>query len=96
MFVNASLAFSKTRALILARQLLSKGQRMSSYLSMDATAPLTALKFSTRSGSGKETDLCFQLNQKEGASAPWRSQAHAEQSLMSVLVIRRLGLHTAN
>jgi hypothetical protein len=36
---------------------------------MDADAPLSAMKFSMRRGTGKVNELCFHLNQKERPSA---------------------------
>jgi hypothetical protein len=69
---------------------------MISLLSIDANAPLIAIEFSMRRGTGKGNDLHFHLNRKERPSAPRRSHVRAEQSVTSVMVIRRLGVRTAN
>jgi hypothetical protein len=52
---------------------------MISLLSIDANAPLIAMKFSMQRGTGKGNDLHFHLNRKERPSAPRTSHVRAEQ-----------------
>jgi hypothetical protein len=59
-------------------------------------AASSALPLPTRTRTGKESANYFNLNQEGRPSAPRRSHAHAQQSVTSVMVIRSLGLRTAN
>jgi hypothetical protein len=54
------------------------------------------LRNAKRNWQREENDFYFELNQKEHPSVSWRSHTRTEEGATSLMVIRRLGISTAN